>query len=130
TASPGALNTLYKDNDANFPDREQINEQITYGLGEIINLSEIHETPLTSRANAYSLFAAFIAVQFPNSPVSGGLEEETRGREFTDRANVLTNLTTLADALEVEEDEGPFYEFVSAAKQGTNTEKNRTTRFR
>jgi hypothetical protein len=129
TASPGALNTLYRDNDASFPDKDRVKEQINYGLGEIINLIEIHQTPLTSRANVYSLFAAFIAVQFPNAPVVASLEEETRGRNFTDRANILTSLTAVSDAIEIDED-GPFDEFVSAARQGTNTEKNRTTRFR
>jgi hypothetical protein len=128
TASPGALNALYKDNDTAFPDKTKVNEQMTYGLGELINLTEIHETRLISRANVFSLFADFIAVQYPNSPTATALEEEMRGRPFADRASVLTNLTTLADALE-EETDGTFYEFVSAAKQGTNTQKNRTTRF-
>jgi hypothetical protein len=129
TASPGALNALYRDNDQSFPDKDRVQEQISYGLGEIINLSEIHNTALMSRANIFSLFGAFTAIRFMNSPVSMALEPGVERRPFTERANLLTNLTALADALEDNAD-GPFYEFVSAAKQGTNTEKNRTTRLR
>ena len=129
TASPSALNMLYKNNDESFPDKENVMEKIHSGLGQIINLTEIHKTPLVSRANAYSLFAAFSAVQFPGLPVSGAIDAAMQGRPFVDKANILTNLTTLADAIESEID-GPFNEFVAAARQGTNTEKNRLTRFR
>jgi hypothetical protein len=128
TANPSALDALYKDNDVTFPDRSEIEAKITFGLGEIINLSDIHRTRLMSRENAYSLFAALLSIEFPNLPVSMEVEEHLRNLTFTDRANILTNLSVLADALESDE-EGPYNEFVNASRRGTNTEKNRTTRF-
>jgi hypothetical protein len=84
---------------------------------------------LASRGNAYSLFAAFVAVQFQDSPLQGDLEETDRGKPFAERANILTNLTSLADALEDNDPDSPLHDFVSAARQGTNTEKNRRARF-
>jgi hypothetical protein len=56
TANPSALDALYRDNDATFPDRLGIEEKITFGLGEIIDLSDIHVTRLMSRENVHSLF--------------------------------------------------------------------------
>jgi hypothetical protein len=128
TANPSALDALYRDNDVTFPDRLDIEEKITFGLGEIINLSDIHRTRLTTRENTYSLFAALLAIEFPNLPVAMEVEEHLRNHPFADRADILTNLSALADALESEE-EGPYNEFVNASRRGTNTEKNRRTRF-
>jgi hypothetical protein len=82
-----------------------------------------------SRENVHSLFAALLAIEFPDLPVSVEIEEHLRNRPFTDRANILTNLSALADALEGN-DEGPYSEFVNASRRGTNTEKNRRTRFK
>ena len=130
TANPSALDALYSTNDESFPDRGQIEDQLTFGLGEIINLVEIHNTKLVSRPNLYSLFAALVAVRFPPSPLRTDLEPPDRDSAFADRANILTNLTTLADAIENDHAEPPLNEFVSAARQGTNTERNRKIRFK
>jgi uncharacterized protein DUF262 len=130
TANPSALDAIYTTNDKNFPDKEQVEEQLAFGLGEIINLADIHNTKLVSRPNVYSLVAALVAVKFPQSPLRIDLEASDRGSAFTDRANILTNLTALADAIEDDSAEPPLNEFVSAARQGTNTEKNRKTRFK
>jgi len=129
TANPSALDALYRDNDATFPDRLDIEGKISFGLGEIINLNDIHRTRLMSRENTYSLFAALLSIEFPNLPVSMEVEEHLRNRPFTDRGNILTNLSALADALESDE-EGSYNEFVNASRRGTNTEKNRRTRFK
>jgi hypothetical protein len=129
TANPSALDALYADNDSAFPNRNVIEEQLTFGLGRIIDLVEIHNTRLASRGNAYSLFAAFVAVQFPGSPLRQDLEDANRDKPFAERANILTNLTSLADALEDNDPASPLHDFVSAARQGTNTEKNRRARF-
>jgi hypothetical protein len=130
TANPSALDALYSTNDKSFPDKGQIEDQLTFGLGEIINLVDIHNTKLVSRSNLYSLFSALVAVRFPLSPLRTYLEPPDRDNPFTDRANILTNLTTLADAIENDHAEPPLNEFVSAARQGTNTEKNRKIRFK
>jgi hypothetical protein len=130
TANPSALDKIYSDNDKKFEARTLAEKQVEFGLGEIINLSDIHDTKLVSRANLYSLFTAFIAIQFPKSPLRDSLEEPHREMSFTERANILTNLTTLADALESDVAELPLNEFVNAARQGTNTEKNRKTRLK
>jgi hypothetical protein len=129
TASPGLLDALYRKYDEKFSIKDIMEKQIDFGLGEIINMSEIHNTKLMTRANVYSLFSALLAVQFPSSPLRQHLEEKDRSKRFTDRASMITNLTALADAIENNEAEPPVNEFVSAARQGTNTEKNRKTRF-
>jgi hypothetical protein len=129
TSSPRALDKLYADNDKIFVDREKVERQLEYGLGEIIDLVDIHKTNLVTRPNLYALFAAFVAIQFPQSPLRDQLEASIRDKPFTDRADILTNLTTLADVLEDDSAEPPLSEFISAARQGTNTERNRRTRF-
>src|SRR5262249_19541510 len=113
TANPSALDALYRDNDVTFPDRSDIEQKIAFGLGELINLSYIHGTRLMSRENAYSLFAAFLSIEFPNLPICIEIEEPLRNRPFTERANIVANLSALADALE-SDDEGPYNEFVNA----------------
>ena len=130
TGNPAALDKLYVENDTTFPDRKTVEEQLTFGLGAIIDLQEIHNTRITSRGNAYALFAAFVAVQFPASLLRQDLEEADSQKPFAARANIVTNLTSLADALEDNDEESPLHDFVSAARQGTNTEKNRRARFR
>jgi hypothetical protein len=130
TASPRALDILYREYDESFTDRTKIEPQIEFGIGEIIDLIDIHNTRLMSRANVYSLFCALVAVQFSASVLRGYLDEQGRAEKFTDKANILTNLTALADVIENDSIEPPLDEFVHAASQGTNTEKNRTTRFR
>lgn len=128
TASPKALDALYSNNDETFADRDDIESRITYGLGKIIDLTDIHDTKLMAKANVFSLFAAFDAVEFPGSVLRNKLPASEKEKPLTIVANVVTNLTHLADALEGDEDE-EVKEFVSAARQGTNTEKNRRTRF-
>ena len=129
TASPALLDALYREYDDKFPIRDQVVAQVDFGLGEIINMDAIHNTKLMTRANVYSLFSALVAVEFPSSPLRQHLDEKDQNRRFTDRASVLTNLTGLADAIEDNEAEPPINDFVNAARQGTNTEKNRKTRF-
>ena len=130
TFSPKQLDTLYTKYDNEFPQREVVENQIRYGLGQIIDLREIHETRLMSRENAYSLFAAFIAINYHASPVKMDIEnEEDKNRNFVEKGVAIGNITALADALD---DEPPheLRSFSDAAKQGTNTQKNRRTRFR
>jgi hypothetical protein len=80
TANPSALDALYSTNDKTFSDKEQVEEQLNFGLGEIIDLVDIHNTRLVSRPNVYSLFAALVAVRFPASPLRTQLETPDRER--------------------------------------------------
>lgn len=128
TSSPSALDNLYDSNDRSFPDRNDVDSRISYGLGQIIDLVAIHKTKIMTRENSYSLFAALLAAQFKTSIVASEIDESLRDRDFADQTAILTNLSALADALEGDED-GPYHLFVSASRRGTNTQKNRRTRF-
>lgn len=129
TGSPASLTKLYSSNDATFPDKENITEQLNYGLGELINLIELHKGALASRASFYSLFAAFIAVRDPTSKPAEALGADVRNLPVAPREAIIANLGTLSEAIE-DDDEGELSDFVAASKQGTNTETNRKTRFR
>lgn len=123
TASPKALDKLYTDNDRQFVNRSDIEAKIDYGLGELLNLVEIQETPLVARANLYSLFGAFIAARFPDSIVAEAINERDRGLKLADRPAIISNLTLIAEALEDSTKSDQFAEFLDASRQGTNTEK-------
>jgi hypothetical protein len=129
TSSPTALNKLYSENDSTFPDSQAIAEDLQYGIGMLINFPELHRGGLATRASFYSLFAALIAIHSPASKPAQSLPEGERGRDLVERDVALANLGLLSEAVEAD-DEGPFGAFVAASKQGTNTLKNRTTRFR
>jgi hypothetical protein len=126
TASPKALDNLYSQNDRLFPDKDQVAQKLDYGLGSIINLSELHRGPLNSRGNAFSLFAALVAVGYPDSPVALSVIGGAQPLAFAPREVMMSNLGLLSDALEGDGNEFP--EFAAASKQGTNTEKTRKTR--
>lgn len=128
TASPSTLDKLYRDRDKSFSDKKFVDDQIRFGLGEIIDMLDIHKTKIMSRGNAYTLFAALVAVKFPGAVARADLQSSEVQNPFVDRADILTNLTTLSDALENEDEN--FAEFVTAARQGTNTANNRKTRFK
>jgi hypothetical protein len=128
TASPSSLDKLFTDNDKTFPDVNAIQQQMDFGLGKIINWQDIHKTKLVTRANLYSLFGAIIAVEDEDSKPAESIDADLRGNPAVDEFALLSNLTQLAEALE--SDNPKFPEFVAAAKQGTNTEKNRRTRLR
>ena len=128
TSSPSALDNLYDSNDRSFPDRNDVDSRISYGLRQIIDLVAIHKTKIMTRENSYSLFAALLAAQFKTSIVASEIDVSLRNRDFADQTAILTNLSALADALEGDED-GPYHLFVSASRRGTNTQKNRRTRF-
>jgi hypothetical protein len=127
TGSPSLLDKMYTENDKSFARKNEVYEQIRYGLGKIIDFTSIHNGPLVSRGNLYALFAALIVTKHPNSPPAGVLQLQPPYSEL-DEVNAETNLSVLAEALE--SDGSSFADFVSAARQGTNTEKNRTVRLR
>jgi Protein of unknown function DUF262 len=127
TASPAALNKLYTNNDKEFPDKNDILEKLRYGLGKIIDLNDIHDGPLMARGNFYSLFGAIISSKYPTSPPAIALQLEASIPKVVNEA-AIANLTALAEA--INSDDPSFHEFVEAARQATNTEKNRTIRMR
>lgn len=126
TSSPSHLDEIYTSRDKSFPEREMAQETIEYGIGSIIDMPEIHQTKLMSKGNLYSLFGAIVAVRFPNSTLRSLMPSDTWNSHAGDN-EISSNLTTLSSALDG--DENGFDEFVLASKQGTNTLKNRKTRF-
>jgi hypothetical protein len=131
TASPSALNGLYKEYDVSFPQRADIEASLGNALGYIIGLTEIHDTDLLERANLYALFAAVTALQSTSThldPAEFGIPR----RINADRESVIVKLTTLLSQLNADEaDRDPkFAEFVEASTSGTNTIKKRTARYK
>jgi len=131
TASPVALNKLYDEYDAAFPERNEIEDQVNFGLNQIIDLPEIHETKLTTKSNLYSLFAAFVVVRFDNLVLRQDLDEVDQNKVLVERPAMISNLTMLADAIDQPEGGNVAFEaFIHASMAGTNTRVNRLTRFK
>jgi hypothetical protein len=130
STSPGKLLSLYKKYDAEFPDREVINEKLDGALDTILsNLSEVRETYLTRPHMFHSLICALIHNQFGLVGATRETGLQPLGTYFLNREVAITNLRRLALAYE-EKDTTDFREFVQAASEGGNRAPQRAVRIK
>lgn len=128
TTNSSSLNNLYKAKDKDFPEEGALKERFAVTMDFLISLPEIHDSPLMKAHVFYSLFLAASHMLEPCAvlqdvfapPVPYSFERDV----------VLSNLTALAQALELEEDnvEETFRPFVTASTAKTNVESQRKLR--
>jgi hypothetical protein len=128
TASQGKLEKVSRDNDSDFPNRRVVSRLLQSALGKLGQWRELHNGPLMKPSQMYCLILAVAHVTSPIGPLQQLFKAQQAG--IPDRASVLASLSTLADAIENQAAQGSLKEFVNASLAGTNTEKNRATRFK
>ncbi len=149
------LDALYDELDKSFPEEKEIEKRFEETMDFLLDLKEIHSTSLMKPYNFYCLFLAVSHIKMPirvdrKIPGKGGRKDPPKKWQIPDfvsiyepprhyeynRGIVVTNLSALAEAVEVAKDrdledyEGRFDEFVKATQKGTNSRANRTTRFK
>jgi hypothetical protein len=128
TTSSKSLDGLYRDKDKEFPEEAMLRGRFDQTMDFLIGLPEIHDGPLMRTHVFYSLFlAASQALQ----PCELLQEVFVPPVPFVlDRDIALANLSSLAQALELEEDsvEERFRGFVAASTAKTNVESQRKRR--
>jgi hypothetical protein len=130
STSPTKLRTLYKRNDASFPDREKLDKRLRGSLDTILNdLSAIQGTYLTKPHVFHSLVCALLhnCYGLPGAEAVTGLSPI--GIYLTERDSAVASLRRLAAAHE-EKDLGAFAEYVRAASEGGNRAPQRVVRVR
>lgn len=128
TTTASNLDRLYRDYDLEFSGAKQIEDRINYSIKTILEWPEIHDTALM---RPYMFYALVLAVAHVKKPVDTLRDKyESVGRS-NKRENIVTNLTTLAEALEEPEMAGQKYkDFILASVKTTNDARRRTIIFR
>lgn len=126
TTRPKDLDNLYKEFDKEFPPAEAIRARLEQAMGFITDLPEIHNGPLMKPHVFYALLLAVSHSLAPTEPLGDVFDAPT---QFVfDRNVAVTNLTALAEALEVDSPEEKFVPFVLACASKTNVDTQRKTR--
>ena len=128
STSPAKLRALYKNNDASFGDRGEIDEKISGAMDVILtNLSEIQGTYMTRPHIFHSLVCALIHNRFGLIGGEAATGIAPSGEYYVDRDRAVISLKRLAAAHE-EKDLGEFREYVQAASEGGNRALQRSVR--
>ncbi|HBW2208630.1 DUF262 domain-containing protein [Klebsiella quasipneumoniae] len=123
---------IYKKYDTDFPLEDIFNEKIDYFFGLLANeLSELRGTFMMKSYVVQSLFSAIVALKygFPGSDV---LEQELNFRadpNFSiDTARVIPILVEMADAHEIQDEDGPYAVYVTNCLSSTTKLPQRLSR--
>ena len=127
TTTAHNLDNLYRDNDNEFPQAEQIEDIISHSMTTILEWPEIHKTALM---RPYVFYALVLAVAHLKNPIEVFLYQYKPARHPAKRDSIIANLSILADVLENPESESEkFKDFVFASAKTTNDAKRRSSIF-
>ncbi|MGB9072124.1 MAG: DUF262 domain-containing protein [Terriglobales bacterium] len=128
TTSKQILDSLYKNRDETFPERDDFYERLTTTFTRIRKMDAIHQTALMKPYMVYSLAQSITHSLKPIRKFNKLFKSpKLKSLDFT---TVLPNLSALAQAAEQEEAEGKFADFIKASNEKTNTRENRIARFK
>ena len=126
--SARSLDALYSSHDSEFPEQQAMERRISNTINFVISLEEIHKSALMKSYNFYTLM---LAISHLKSPVESLTSLYLSPIPYVyHRDYAVSNLTTLADALDADTFDDKFKSFVSATVSNTNSARNRETRFK
>jgi hypothetical protein len=128
TTKSKELDKLYQDRDAAFPEKSEIKTRIETAVDFIIGRPEIHNGPLMKPHIFYSLVIAVAQSLHPLPNLNDAFDPPAD--LIVDGNIAASNLTTLAQALESDEEVGNYKEFVTACSAKTNVDTQRKTRIK
>lgn len=126
-SSKRRLNKLYDSFNDEFTFKDETEKRISNAMKFIIDLKEIHNGPLMKPYNIYSLI---LAINHVHSPIEtlNELYKATGGYSF-ERDKVVSNLSTLVEAIDNDATTGRYKKFVLANMGKTNGALHRGIRF-
>lgn len=129
TTNKTALDRVYRDHDKedDFPEKDDLDRRIRSALDQLFAWDDIHGTDLMKPYQVYSLVLAIMHLEEPLENLQPAFEADEEA--VADDADVLVNLTSLADALDEAPTQSPFGSFVAASSERTNVGSQRTERF-
>jgi hypothetical protein len=128
TTNKGILDSLYKNHDGVFSEKDDFYGRLTTTFTLIRQMEEIHDSALMKPYMVYSLAQAITHCLKPVPKLNPQFKSPKLKPAEVGAA--LPNLSALAQAAEQDEPEGKFAEFIEASNEKTNTRENRITRFR
>jgi hypothetical protein len=128
TTNKGALNQMYRGFDKKFEKEKLIEEQIGKSIEILAQLEAIHNGPLVKPYMVYSLVLAIWHKMF-GVPKMAEDFPRPKGRKI-DLDIAQENLSELAAAVNEDDVDGKFSEFVNASVDRTNVKSQRETRIR
>ncbi len=128
TTDKKKLDAMYRDFDAEFPEKENYHKRLIDAFDMLRDLESVHGTVLVKPYMVYSLVQAITHVEKPVKKFKG-LFKVTKSKAIN-RVLAGTNLTALAQAAEADDEGGRFKRFVLASKEKTNVRANRKIRFK
>jgi hypothetical protein len=133
TRSKAKINNLYKKYDDSFENKDKIEDKLTKILEYIkVNLNYICAERVLRGYSFYSLFTALLynkwGIQNVSSQDLGGLQPINRFCFDEDRA--VQNVLELFNAVDADDDEGRFKDFVKANKKATGNKNSRLMRLK
>ena len=127
-SSKRRLDNLYDSFDPEFPQKDETEERISKAMNFIIDLKEIHNGPLMKPYNIYSLV---LAISHVLSPIEILNKEYKAPNVYAfDRDRVMSNLSSLAEALNDDQPSTKYKDFVLANMSKTNGALHRSKRFK
>jgi hypothetical protein len=128
TASNPILDKFYRDRDESLPEQKMLTQSLRRAFDFILKMPDLHGTTLMKPYQFYSLSLAAAHATRP-VPALSPLFEFPAG--FSPDPNLAASkLGSLVLALDGEEQLDALKDFIQASSKATNTEGNRTTRFR
>jgi len=128
TTNKKKLNKLYKDFDQSFPMEGEVSRQFDEAFTLLGEMEDIHGTALAKHYMIYSLALAVVHIRRPVAALEPVFANQ-RSRRIK-RAQAVSGLLRLSDAVESSDETGPYGEFVLASSNKTNVLAQRATRFK
>lgn len=126
TTNKRSLDRLYRDNNADFPQRDDMYGRFETGLDVLLKMEDLHKGPLMKPHVIYSLILAIMHYLQPIPSLEEDIPSVAHGA--LDLALAVPILSELAEALSDEEHDEQFISFVKASQTKTNVRKQRITR--
>jgi hypothetical protein len=121
------LDNLYKENDKEFPEEQELRERLTRAFDRLLSWTEIHDSSLMKPYQVYSLVLAIAHLERAVPTLEADFASPG-GIQLED-SEIERNLFLLADALDNPEEAEDLLGFVEASSSRTNVAEQRKKRF-
>jgi Protein of unknown function DUF262 len=128
TTKASTLDSLYKVRDDRFPEENELGVRLLSAFDQFGAAPQLHSTSLVRTHMVYSLIQAVTHVNRPVRKFEK-LHRSPRLRRI-DWTAAVPKLTSLAQAVDNNDDRGKFASFVRASTGKTNVKENREVRFK
>jgi Protein of unknown function DUF262 len=126
TTTKAHLEALYESRNKDFPEEQELGRRLRAGLDHALAYEDFYGTELMKKQHVF--YALVLAAMHVREPIDALSEQiELRGKPVR-RLQVVEALTELCSALEEDDLNGRYGEFVEAASEQTNVGKQRVKR--